>query len=452
MARRVRGVIVDLEVTPDTYELRTGTAEPVRTPSAAAVRWDLATSVRTPEPGGWPYGGELWGARLTLPRDARGESAIDDPDPWGVSPDPDPVYRTVALPSLAVRGGRSWLRLQVATSEPPGTAVHWQVDTGAVRWWHDGAAWVEADGPLAWNTSEEIEAAWSTLATSIRSVTLIAALTTTDARERPEVYGARILYAVRDLGSEDDALVRTLIPALRAAIRSTAVQRYTMPATGSRVAPPEGWGTRYTGAPTVFDLTADPDEESPRSGTWQPTSGVFVLAATIAQGHEVLVEWPVDTRVDLSVHRDGTPEHLPAIYLFPTEQTDRWPGQGEVAVTARHGDEPVGDTMPSASRMVVRLEVRVVAELAADCRRMASELEAWIRGRAVLISPETGRAIGIRSVSPIVTTAGALSAGVIDARGTWEIAYELPGALLPLAVDYLRDGGLTATLIPPEEQ
>lgn len=450
MSRRVRPIVVDLELTPDEYGLRTGTRAPLRSDDAD-VRWDLSSSggVRLPFPGGWRYLGETWQGRATLYRDERGEVLVDlDGDH-----EPADLGRTIDLPTLAPAGVRAWVRISLATLEVPELAiVRWRIVAGTDVLWWDGSTWTPADVD-EWNSSAEVEAHFAALPISVRSWNLRANLQSFDpsALLRPEVYGARVLFSVRDRGDEDDGLVRSLVPALRGGLASTAVARSVLSASTVRLVPPPGWPYQVTGAPEAWDLTADPDEEAPLDGAWDGTG--YNLAAPVASGHEVLVEWPIVPRVETSVHRDGKPESVPAIYLFPSDGGhDVWPGQGSMFVTSAQGGSPVGVELPASDLVLVRVDVRVVGELGADARRLVAELEAWARAHPVIVSPETGRLIGVRAVTPIVTTGGNLSSGVIDARGTWEIAIPSVGATGTSAVDYLRTGGLTLDLVPPEEQ
>lgn len=441
MARRLRPVVVDLELTPREYELRTGVDGPAREqeglPNLDAIRWDLASSIGRTE--GFVFLGERWSGRFTLPR-VVGESEIDG--------DPDPLERIVDLPPLVAAGVRAWSLISVATLEPDDTAVGWRIDTGAGELYWTGAAWAAASTTAHWSTSEELEEGFPSLSPAVRSVTLRARLTTTDPLARPEVYGARVLFEVRDQGDEDDALVRTLIPALRAALGSTAVARFTTTGATTAITQPPAAGYRVSGPPTVFDVTSDPDELSPLPGTWDGTT--FTLTTALPVGREVLVEWPTTVRIESSVHRDGLPELLPAIYLFP-EASDRSKGQGEILITAAQSGEPVGYQVAAPDLVRLRLEVRVVTGLTADARRLLSELEAWARSHSALVSPETGRIVGVRSVTPIVTTAGQLSAGIVDARGSWELAFESASAGEALAVSYVRQGGVAVSVTDPEE-
>lgn len=450
MTRRLSDVMLDLEPTPRLYELRTGASDPafgsVDDPDELAdiIRWDLGGSIRSPERGGWLYLGELWGQRFTLPRDSMGEVAID----LDADGDPDPLYRWVALPPLSAAGVREWGGIMVAASIPELTAIRWRLVSGASTLWWNGASWAAVATDDDWTTTEDLEAHFADLEPSVRAFTLRALLESVDPDRiaRPELYGVRILARLRDRGDEDDALVRTLIPALRAAVRTIAQTKATLPAATVELRAPTPY--EIMGAPEVFDLTEDPDETTPLTGTY--ADGVFVLDATLPAGTEVLAEWPIRPRVVTSVHRDADPDVLPAVYIFPAS-ISRIPGQGEVRLTAAHSGDPTGVEMRSPDLLQHRLEVRAVAMNATQARRIVADLEDWVRTHSCLISPESGREIGVRSVAPMVSTAGSLSAGVVDARGTWEIEVQAAGAATSEPVDYARSDGLVVAVIPPEE-
>lgn len=153
-----------------------------------------------------------------------------------------------------------------------------------------------------------------------------------------------------------------------------------------------------------------------------------------------MIEWPVSPRIETAVHRDSpAPESTPAIYLFPDGGVERDRGVESAIVSSFAGAEPAGEAVPAPDLVRVRLEVRVVAELAADVRRLASELEAWVASRSALLSPESGRVVGVRSLEPIVATTGLLSSGLVDARGAWELAYQTASAADPEQASRVAD-------------
>lgn len=438
MSRVLRPLFQEFEVDPDAYRLREGEEEPPRTPSRAAVAWDLAG----PVVGGFLAGGERWTARLSIPSSG-GRFALDSDPALAGAP------RVVTLPALRAAGLRALYRIELIESATAPASVGWRISDGAAELWHDGAAWVEATDPDAdWNSAAEVADEIGSFPMAARVVQPIARLSTTSAAAGAAVFGWRIAYGVRDVGDEEDALTRTVLASLRAEVRATARIKVTSDGT---VAVPLAQEPAYPSPEAVeaiYDLDADPEEEDPLAGTWNSGTRILTLASAPTAGHKLLAEVRYAPRIVVSVSRDAPEQaRAPLVALSLAGAPTLYRAQDAVGV--RELDAlPDAWSVAGSALAEATLDVRVVAETAQDLRRLLVALRGWFGGYGVrrLLSPETGRVVQIREGDALRSDPGGLAQGLEEGRGTWLLRYEVAGGEAAQVVSLVRTGGVAASV------
>ena len=303
-------------------------------------------------------------------------------------------------------------------------------------YWWTGATWEAATDPLLhWSSRADVQANFASFPVAGRELIVHAWLQSTDGTA-PSFMGVSVAYGVRALGDEDDALIRWLRALLLTELRSVAIFRHTT-AAGSGAGPiPLASEHDYTitEVSAVFDLTADPDELAPLTGTFTPavvgtpgTPATWTPDAAIADGRVVHIEALYVPEVIVSRHRDLVKVHRePAVLIMPGGGTPTMHrGQGLAIVRDLEAVPPTAVGVPNPGLVSQPLEVSVIGELGADVRRIESELRAVLHasGYRADVSPETGRVVDVREITPFQTTTGLLAQGVQEARAAWVLGY-----------------------------
>ena len=476
MARPLVDHVVELLVAPGDFRLREpddDVGELVRSDDEL-VLWDVISP-------GWRAGAEGLGgfagdagdrfeARATFPATRRSDGLVlrtggdlGDLAPGGTyryryTTDADAGDdRTVRTPRLVAAGVREWKAIEPLIRVPTapddvvgaGAGVTFRLWDGTDELYHDGAEWRVAD-PGEWNTVAELVAAFPELPGNVRTLALLARLGTDDDRLAPAFYGCRVVYRCRQVDALDDALIRTVLASMRDELRPPGVAVWNTTSTtasvnlASEVSGEFAYDVQDVAA--VFNLTDDPDELAALPGAF--VAGVWTPTTPIATGKQVRLEFTYLPHLVASLHYEAVQlETLPAVYLAPVGEPKVVHPGGELLV------RDVGAAVPTAERLRLPasvqqpLELRLVAGLASDTRRLRQALGAWLGENAVriLISPETGELIEVRQTAPPADTGGAFAQGVVEARAGWLLTYPRAGRETTTTTNLLRDGGLTVT-------
>lgn len=478
MARPLVDHVVELLLGPADFRLREPddqVGELVRSDTDLVV-WDLiGTSWRAGavELGGFAGdAGDRFQARATLPATRRSDGLVlrTGGDLGDLDPDGDGVYRyryatdseagddrTVRTPRLVAAGVREWKAIEPLVREPEapadvvgaGAACTFRLWDGTDELYHDGTEWRVADAG-EWNTRAELVARFPELPGNVRELALVARLGTTDGRLAPAFYGARVVYRCRQVDALDDALIRTVLASLRDELQVPGVAVWNTTAITSSVNLADEVSGEFAydvqAVLAAFNLTDDPDELAELPGTF--AAGVWTPTTPIASGKQVRLEFSYLPHLVASLHYEAAQlETLPAVYLAAT---------GEARVVQPGGDFEVRDTtaaVPTSERLrlpasvIQPVEVRLVAGLASDVRRLRQALATWLgeAGARILISPETGELIEVRQVAPPADTGGAFAQGVVEARAGWLLTYPRAGRETTTTTNLLRPSGLTVT-------
>ena len=286
-----------------------------------------------------------------------------------------------------------------------------------------------------------------------RRLTVRARLSSTDDQVRPSFFGYRVAYGIRQLGDEDDALIRVLLRTLRAELRSVGVARFTT-AAGDGAGPfqlgPEV-GYDVTGVLAVFDLTADPAEAIELPGTFAAgTPATWTPDTPIDDAHLVHLEFEYSPDVVISRHRDIVEiERTPALLIQPgttAAQLNR--GAELLVVRDLEVDPPTAVGLQAPAWLQQPLDLTLIAELGADVRRLQNDLRNVLQGSGYrsIVSEETGRIVDVRELTPLHTGGGRLLRGVQESTADWLIGYAVSSASDLEAVDLTRTDGVIAGL------
>lgn len=478
MARALTDHIVELLVAPADYLLREpddDVGEIVRSDDDLVV-WDVISP-------GWRAGatgvggfagvaGDTFEARATLPATRASDDVLlrHGGDGGDLDPDGDGVYRytyvtdadagedrTVRTPRLVAAGVREWKAIEplIAVPDAPadvvgaGAAVTFRLWDGTDELYHDGIEW-RAAAAGEWNTEAELVAAFPELPGNVRTLALVARLGTTDERVAPAFYGCRVCYRCRQVDALDDALIRTVLDSLRDELRPTGVMVWDTTATTASVNLADDVAGEFAydvqTVDAVFNLTADPDELAPLAGTF--AAGVWTPATPIASGKRVRLEFSYLPHLVASLHYEAVQlETLPAVYLAPTGEAEVVQPGGYLEVRDTTVAAPTSERLRHPASVQQPLEVRLVAGLASDTRRLRQALADWLgeAGVRTMISPETGELIEVRQTRPPADTGGAFAQGVVEARAGWLLTYPRQGRETTTTTNLLRDGGLITT-------
>lgn len=478
MARALVDHVVELLLAPADFRLREpddDVGELLRSDDDLVV-WDVISPgwrAGSLELGGFPgVAGDRFEARATFPATRRSDGQVlrDGGDLGDLDPDGDGVYRyryttdddagddrTVRTPRLVAEGVREWKAIEplIRVPEAPadvdgdGAAVTFRLWDGADELYHDGTEWRVAD-PGEWNTEAELVARFPELPGNVRTLALVARLGTSDARLAPAFYGCRVCYRCRQVDALDDALIRTVVASLRDELLVPGVAVWDTTSTTSSVnlaAEVSGefaYDVQAVGA--VFNLTDDPDELAELAGTF--AAGVWTPTTPIASSKRVRFEFSYLPHLVASLHYEAVQlETLPAVYLAATGEGKVVQLGGELLVRDVTAAVPTAERQRIPASVQQPLELRLVAGLASDCRRLRQALANWLgeAGVRILISPETGELIEVRQVTPPADTGGAFAQGVVEARAGWLLTYPRAGRETTTTTNLLRDGGLTVT-------
>ena len=94
---------------------------------------------------------------------------------------------------------------------------------------------------------------------------------------------------------------------------------------------------------------------------------------------------------------------------------------------------------------VLSFVLALALDRGADVRRIMADLRDFLQGLGyrAFVSPESGRIVDVREITPFRTTTGTLAQGVNEARASWALGYHSTGAGSLQPVHLTRQGGVT---------
>ena len=316
---------------------------------------------------------------------------------------------------------KQWAALELLYSAPTGTTVLALLGNAAgqaLRW--TGAAWAITDPAVAsnWNTEAQIVAGFPSWGgTSLR---VLFRLETADESATPVVYGARAMVRLWAPSSEEELVLRTLVPHLRGlqlpvrlAVRADGTNKVNLAAI-EEYRLRDDRGDSVLTVISAHDLTADPGEATELLSSWAPTTSLATLVSAPVAGHSLLLDLEVNPLVARATHVDFLEvSRLPAIVL---EQLRLSPGGGADALPTRSVRDRAGGTartVPPPERLDATVQLRVLAQYDVDLQRALAALEHPSAGSAQ--SEVSGEAVSLRRISDWT-----MQDGSITATAQWE--------------------------------
>ena len=450
MARVLRTTFALLDLQEETFRTREG-GELGDCPRSDGVAWDLVAPLHLVgddvSGAAWLHtaAGDTFGARARL--EAVGGLYPVDGEP-----------RTASSPLLGPAAGlRTWQAIELFYSAPTDTEILFRVadEDDDALWW-SGAAWVAATLDGHWSEAADIAAHFAELPSTLRSLRVVARLATLDDGATPAFYGARVAYGCREASDLDDALLRTLLASLRSELVVMGYLEREADGTDALALGDEqlldvreiqGAWNLTTDADELVDLAPAATLTAGNVTASTPTPAILTWGSgdEPASGDVVRVEFGYVPLLVMAQHRDiQSLDRLPAVYLSP-QASALEPGQGEpMLIRDLAASPPTAQALAVPDLLTVRLELRVVAELATEVARVITALRAWLggaRGRT-LVSPETARIVEVRELDDFEASTAALAQGVHEARATWGLIFQSSRALAASATTLVREGGI----------
>lgn len=259
-----------------------------------------------------------------------------------------------------------------------------------------GATWAVA-GSTNWNTPAEIVAHLSSFDVTGRKIGFEFRLLTTDVASTPILYGVRMFIKCEVWSIDTEVIDQTIIPALKANVSVITKVKFTTTAETASLDYSKGIGLEYpfdiTGVYVIYDLTNDPDMETPLTGTWNPTTKVFTFTTPVEEDTDLLIYLQfTPPTIAATGDRDYILVDLPAILLM--ERTDRVIDVPEFVVRNLSVDPPTAKVINSIQRVTSKYVLKIMAEHPADAEAISAQIDSWMSKRGIILTCEsTGRLI-----------------------------------------------------------
>lgn len=460
MARILTPIALDLPVDPQVYRLRQET-DHATIPLSAGVVLEHRGQGRG---GYWSdRAGEEHGHRVRLELDENGDVPTAD------------ATRYVRTPAFTASKLRAWTAIELWFREVSAAGSKVQPDrptdgvkegtapfeaTVRFRLWNgsdelfwnaaNGAWEVFADDEADRNTAQEVQDNFASLASTVRTLAVVAYLDTSDPALSPVFFGARVLFQARILGGADDAVLRTVVSSLRSELTVRGTLKWVTSGSTSTVqVPPTESALEAADVVEVaaaFNLTDDPDETTDLTGTL--AGGTFTFDAPIAGSKTVLLEFTHRPDVVWMRHRDAVKiRKLPSLVLLQDSPVLIQEPDPEVLVRDLYAAVPTALGVSPPARTGADFEVRLVAEFWREAEELGRRLVSWFGGSGyrVLVSPETGLLVEARWLEELQNVSGTLASGVVELRGSVRLSYAVARRDTTSARYLVRTGGVDIT-------
>lgn len=338
---------------------------------------------------------------------------------------------------------RQWLGFYVVPELPldetgvsPCSVAYRLNDGTADRYW-TGTAWAVA-GASDWNTLAQVQAglpSWP-----LGTLCPVFHLATTDPRFTPSVRRALVAYRAEVPSFVEDLVLRTLLPALRDAVRPEVDIAYEWTGGTWMILPEQTEeAVVVVGAGSAYHETADPGLTVDVLGSYNPTTRRLDLTKSVTAGDLVLLRAQVSPTTVWLTHPDyDQVASLPVIAVSSVEEIGATRSVGREWL--RNVTTGAGVAIRSPRQATWRLGLRLIAARSTELMRLAGEVASFVERSPVLTCQS------LDSRADLVMESGAVIAGRADAASVQEAGMQV---LIRSASEWLlseQEGNAVETL------
>lgn len=335
------------------------------------------------------------------------------------------------------RAVRQWLGFQVDIDhERDGDTIltgdGYRLSDGSSHYYWNGSAWTVTT--TQWSTEAQIAANIGSFPVLSRQLQVVARLTTTDKRVTPVLRAVRVAWTGK-VEAFEDIVYRTLVP-LMASVRTIVDFGIKVPMPGGLnldVKTPltkTNLGFDVTDLDGVFNHNADPDCYNNLLSSYNPTTGVATLTASIPVGQFALVRLKVKPQVSiLSTAQDYIEvEKVPALQIKDVAAVDTQPLSLEIGVT----NKATGDNIviPPPYRFNLRFTMIALTPGGVDLMRILRAVVNLVESNPTITSKATGERYRFWMIDEFANTTTPQDNNLHSSQATFEIrdvlSYERP--------------------------
>lgn len=317
---------------------------------------------------------------------------------------------------------RQWLGFYVVPELPldetgvtPCSVAYRLNDGTADRYW-TGTAWAVA-GVSNWNTLAQVQAGLSSW--PLGTLRPVFNLATTDTRFTPSVRRALVAYRAEVPSFIEDLVLRSLLPALRDAVRPEVDIAYEWTGGTWMILPEQTEeAVVVVGAGSAYHEADDPDLTVDVLGSYNPTTRRLDLTKTVTAGDLVLLRAQVRPTTVWLTHPDyDQVASLPVIAVSSIEEIGTTMSVGREWL--RNVTTGSGVAIRSPRQATWRLGLRLIAARSTELMRLAGEVSSFVERSPVL----TCEALDSRA--DLVMESGATIAGRADTANVQEAGMQV---------------------------
>lgn len=265
------------------------------------------------------------------------------------------------------------------------TSAYFRLGDGTNEYYWNGSAWVVSTSN--WNTEEEIANNIASFPTTERKLQVIVNLRTSDSTVTPELVEIRVAYGALLDSEEEDMILRTIVRKLKANIRPIARINLVQQNSGTSVDMNIEIDTDYNivDIDSVFNHTTDPDHNNDIFSSYDPTTKILTLSASVVAGQLMWIRFQYEPIVAISTSRDWYEvEKIPSLILEDVSFTDavQWYTEDYVG---KKSDGTV-KVLPGPIQGNLNFTIRGITDKQVDHLRLTSAVKRYFANNLVIVS------------------------------------------------------------------
>ncbi len=315
---------------------------------------------------------------LTLRKDASGKYPVGGDDIW------------VRLPGLNPLAAQTWFGFdaEYANKRMLGvvvTSLSWRMNNGSADRVWDGAAWVAPAPALQWNTHAEIQAGMPSW--TAKTARPVVKLTTTSAKQAPELYRVRLGVWVNTNSSWSEIVHKGLVKLFKTNIRPVTDIVITWPnaATYNVGSLAQEEPVEIVNIDGVFNHATDPEGYTCLSYSYNV--GTKVLTVTPAPTNGTKIRLRVIYRPDIafSTHMDYlTSSKLPGLIIQEVEQRMVMDAGRQVGFVDRNSPSAAAKVVLSPRQFDIAFTVKAAAKGSNESAGLAEEAMRVVKNNPIV--------------------------------------------------------------------